>query len=194
MMPFMAKRTFDTFGKRVRVLREDLEWTQECLRKKLQLHGVNIGQSYISEIERSKKLPNGEVIIALAKALQTSADYLLMLTDDHQPRNGDNALSFTVDNAEERRVLGDLVELAQEMSPADRQLLLEIARRFRASRSRRTDSTDTAADNMRQWVAALNVLAKRFDPTGDDSFIEFVAAERPDLAAHFGIFPEQKAM
>lgn len=137
MLSLVNERFFDTFGKRVKVLREDLRLTQEDLRQHLVRFGVEIGQSYLSEIERSKKMPNGEVIVGLAKALRTNADYLLMLTDNADPHNGATAVSIVSEDAEERRVLSELVELAQEVTRPDQNLLLEIVRRFRASHSPR---------------------------------------------------------
>jgi len=137
MLWLVNERFFDTFGKRVKVLREDLGLTQDDIRKNLARLGVEIGQSYLSEIERSKKMPNGEVIVGLAKVLRTSADYLLLLSENADPRNGAATVSIVSEDEEERRVLSELVELAQDVSRPEQSLLLEIVRRFRASNSRR---------------------------------------------------------
>jgi transcriptional regulator with XRE-family HTH domain len=77
----MTRRKRDTFGARLRQLREDADFTQDQLIDRLAAVGVRIGRSYISELERTDKLPNGEVIIGLARALRCSADYLLGLSD-----------------------------------------------------------------------------------------------------------------
>lgn len=69
-------------GKRIKVLRQDLDLTQEELRRQLHLIGVDIHQSYISSLERSSSLPSGEVLAGLARVLHTTTDYLLLLTDD----------------------------------------------------------------------------------------------------------------
>ena len=77
----MRRRRDTTFGGRVRLLREDAELTQDQVTDALAALGVTIGRSYISEIERSKKMPNGEVIAGLARVLRTTADYLLCLSE-----------------------------------------------------------------------------------------------------------------
>ena len=72
----------NTTGKRIRLLRQDLDLTQEELTRRLQLDGVSIGRSYISVLERSDKMPSGEVLAGLARALKTTTDYLLLRTED----------------------------------------------------------------------------------------------------------------
>lgn len=64
----MESRLLNTFGKRLKVLRSDLHLTQLDLIKSLERRcNVSVGQSYISELERTSKIPNGEIIIGLAK-------------------------------------------------------------------------------------------------------------------------------
>ena len=77
----MRRRRDVTFGGRVRILREDAELTQDQLTDALAASGVEIGRSYISAIERSRKMPNGEVIAGLARVLRTTSDYLLGLSE-----------------------------------------------------------------------------------------------------------------
>ncbi len=78
----MAKQFFDTVGKRIRLLRQDLGLNQATLVSELKKQGIEIGSSYISELERTDKVPSGTVLAGLAKVLGTTTDYLLMLTDD----------------------------------------------------------------------------------------------------------------
>lgn len=78
----MEPRLFNTFGKRVRILRQDLKMTQGTLAEELGRRGVDISQSYLSTLEGSDRIPSGEVVAALADVLGTTADYLLMRTDD----------------------------------------------------------------------------------------------------------------
>ena len=42
-------------------------------------YGNAVTPSYISQIEKGDKIPSVDVLVAMAKALDTSADYLLML-------------------------------------------------------------------------------------------------------------------
>lgn len=75
-------KLLNTTGKRIRVLREDLNLTQGEVRHLLKQDGVTVSQSYLSILERSDRVPSGEVIAGLAQVLRTSSDYILMLTDD----------------------------------------------------------------------------------------------------------------
>ena len=81
----MEKRLFDTLGKRVRILRMDLGLRQTDIVRELSRQGVDIGQSYMSVIEGTDRIPSGQVVKALAELLGTSTDYLLMLTEDPNP-------------------------------------------------------------------------------------------------------------
>ncbi len=72
----------NTTGKRIRLLRGDLDLTQEELTRQVKKLGVDVGRSYISILERSDSVPGGEVIRGLAQVLHTTTDYLLLLTDD----------------------------------------------------------------------------------------------------------------
>ncbi len=77
----------DTFGKRLRFLRIDRDIRQKDLADALRRRGVSVGQGYISVLEASKKnrMPNGEVIAGLAQDLQTTSDFLLLLSNDPDP-------------------------------------------------------------------------------------------------------------
>jgi len=81
----MNKQFFDTVGKRIRLLRQDLDLNQAALVSELKKQGIEIGSSYISELERTDKVPSGTVLAGLARVLGTTTDYLLLLTDDPNP-------------------------------------------------------------------------------------------------------------
>lgn len=72
----------NTTGKRIRLLRGDLDLTQEELTRQVKKLGVDVGRSYISILENSDAIPSGEIIQGLARVLHTTTDYLLLLTDD----------------------------------------------------------------------------------------------------------------
>lgn len=72
----MDARFTSTTGKRVRLLRLDLDIKQGDL-----ADTIGVRQSYLSEIEGDKASPSGEIIGKLAKELKTTADYLLLLVD-----------------------------------------------------------------------------------------------------------------
>lgn len=67
-------------GHRLRALREANRLTQEQLAEQIQ-----VGVLQINRWENHKTEPSGETVARLATALNTSADYLLGLTDDETP-------------------------------------------------------------------------------------------------------------
>lgn len=73
----MDAKYFSTTGKRVKLLRAYLELDQGELAERVQIR-----QSYLSQIENDKANPSGEVIAKLAAALNTTADFLLLLSSD----------------------------------------------------------------------------------------------------------------
>ena len=73
----------DTFGKRLKSLRQDKKLTQAELANILSSRGVNISHAWISMIETQPSAnPTTEVLIALADVLETSTDYLLARTHE----------------------------------------------------------------------------------------------------------------
>jgi transcriptional regulator with XRE-family HTH domain len=67
----------EKLAERVRQLREAKDWSQGRLAT---YSGVSRAQ--ISRIESGQRRPSAEVLMKLAKALDTTTDYLLGLTDD----------------------------------------------------------------------------------------------------------------
>lgn len=64
----------------MRVLREELGLTQEELAEK-----IDVSLPQINRYEHGKNNPTSDIIVKIAVALNTSADYLLGLTDDPTP-------------------------------------------------------------------------------------------------------------
>lgn len=72
-----------SFGRRVKLLREDLEIGQLELANQVSAkHGVSFTQSYLSKLESGEKMPGGEIVLALAIELATTTDFLLGRTTD----------------------------------------------------------------------------------------------------------------
>lgn len=69
------------FGRRVRILRDDMKLSQPELAEKVVDQGVSFTQSYLSKLENGEKVPNGEVVMALAAALETTTDFLFFGED-----------------------------------------------------------------------------------------------------------------
>lgn len=73
----------EIFGQRIYELRKDAGETQKFLGE---LIGVKKGQ--ISEIERGNATTSAERIALICEHYKVSADYLLGLTDDPEPKYG----------------------------------------------------------------------------------------------------------
>lgn len=129
----MERQLFNTVGKRIRILRQDLGLSQEGLTYELAQKGVEIGRSYISELERTSKVPSGEVIAGLARVLGTSTDYLLMMTDNPfhvEAASEKNAI--IVDDDFEREKVQQLVNEFSSLSAQDQDMLIDLAARLRS--------------------------------------------------------------
>lgn len=112
----MAGVTYmNTYGKRQRLLRNDLGLTQIQLAELVTAQGVEVGQGYISELERTDKVPLGTVVAAVAKALHTSTDFLLQVTDEHAPRNGNGDIYYSQAAGEAAAIIDDLDEETREV-------------------------------------------------------------------------------
>jgi len=75
-------------AKRIRSRRKTLQLNQESL---AELIGTNQGQ--VSKYENGDNVPSSEVLAALAQALETSADWLLGLSQEIQPDLNETDLS-----------------------------------------------------------------------------------------------------
>lgn len=74
-------------ARRIELLRNRRCWTQIQLAEEMARRGVRITSAWISELEDDKKnrAPSMKVLVALAKALRTTTDFLLLLTNDPNP-------------------------------------------------------------------------------------------------------------
>lgn len=141
----------ETFGKRLRVLRIDRDLSQGNLRDHMEKrHNVAIGETYISELERTAKMPSLEVAAAMARVLDVSIDYLALLIDD--------ALPFRRQPAPEPYFSGEADEVAKlvdAMSAQQRELLLNLARNMASPPSLRARERADIRD-------ALDSIERRF--------------------------------
>lgn len=78
------------YATRIKALRLDQGMSQEDLAE-----AVAISQNQISRYERGANDPTGDVLIALARVLNTSTDYLLGVIDDPSPHITNEDLSPT---------------------------------------------------------------------------------------------------
>lgn len=162
----------NTTGKRVRLLRGDLDLTQEELTRQMEKLGVKIGRSYISLLERSDSLPSGEVLAAMARVLHTTTDYLLLLTDDPlipgEPEEDEDDLDLSDD---ERALIVGL----RALPPADYMSLVEMIGGMINVAQRQRGRTGRAL---------VETPAVRAAP------IPRVPQSRDDLVALLGVLPE----
>ena len=134
----MSEPRFNTFGKRVRLLREDMGLTQGDVVNQLATKGIKMRQSYLSELERTDKTPPGEMVAGLAKVFNTTTDYLLLLNDDPSPPTPVQRQILDLARTEkERELLEELVDLIRDIPEGQQMLALEAVQIIRrASRSR----------------------------------------------------------
>ena len=107
-------------GQRVRMLREDRDWSQIELAKK-----IAINNSVLSRIESGKRDIEDDLLIKFANVFNVSTDYLLGLSDNAQRTNttAQDKFSAALKDSPE------LLEFWQEISQREElQLLFKQAR------------------------------------------------------------------
>jgi transcriptional regulator with XRE-family HTH domain len=151
----------DTFGKRLRVLRIDRDLSQIELRDKMEKVEMPIGETYISELERTSKMPSLEVAAAMAKVLDVSIDYLGLLIEEALPyRRQPTPDPYYSEQADE------IAKLVDSMHPSQRELILSVAKNMlsaptqrQAERAEMRDILDSIArehgDNVRREIEKL---------------------------------------
>lgn len=97
--------TYSIRGERVRRLRDDLQMQQGELAEALRQFGATMNQSHLSQVERNEKGVSVETLGALADILQTSADYLIGLTDEPMPYGDMQEQVLLVEKDPERRAM-----------------------------------------------------------------------------------------
>jgi len=73
------------FGDRLKILREDKNWSREYLAKKLK-----ISYSAISKYETNVRFPDQEILKIISELFKVSTDYLLGNSDIKNPYNEEN--------------------------------------------------------------------------------------------------------
>lgn len=115
----------NTFGKRLRALRQDRGLSQIDLRDRMEKEcGVNIGGAYISELERSDRTPPLATAAAMAKVLNVTLDYLGLLIEDGELSyvRSDEAVSYITPEADQ------VAQLVDTMRAEERAILFNLAR------------------------------------------------------------------
>lgn len=141
----------DTVGKRIRVLRQDLDLSQVQLANELRKLGIDITNGYISELESRDKVPSGKVITGLARVLGTTTDYLLMLTEDNELPDDEpfgavmdgNRIVYEVPSDATRQLAQRLLTVFSELTDAERAYVVSIADQLRTLNHPRIIGDDT---------------------------------------------------
>ena len=114
----MVAMTTPIKGNRVRSLREAMQLSQEDLARAVNRLVGGVNQSSISNVENETRGLRVDALVALTLALQTSADYLLGLTDDPQPRSAlMNQVALVEHDPVRRQYLQQLFTAIQELPP-----------------------------------------------------------------------------
>lgn len=82
----MRTALFGSTGRRLRVLRSDFGLSVNGVVDLLRGFGVEVSPTTVRRYESDDTAPPGDVLAGLARVLGTTADYLVMLTDDPMPR------------------------------------------------------------------------------------------------------------
>ena len=120
------KRLADYIGLTVRRLRQEREFTLQALADE-----SGISKSYLGDIEKGRKNPTTDVIEAVAQALEVPPRRLLYhaALDEEDPFLEPEQLTLEPDGEESAEVR-ELGQLARRLRPADRRLVVELARRL----------------------------------------------------------------
>ncbi len=100
--------------------------------------GVRLRQSYLSQLERGDKTPTGEIVAGIAKVLNTTTDYLLLMNDDPAPALSiEQQIRAQARTDKERELFEELIELIRGMPSEQQQLALDAVQLIRkAGRAR----------------------------------------------------------
>jgi len=159
-------------GNRLRQMREEAGWTLEYVSDQLRGLGVDVGGGQLGHIERGVRQPSIEVMRGLAHLLDTSADYLLGLTD--------NAMSAEDMETELRRggLGGRLGDVFQSLSLPRREAVMLVAQGLAA-----LEQTERHAEGIPVEVYALaNVLIEQVGMARADRMLDDLASKHPHLA------------
>lgn len=135
-------RGLEVFGERLRALREGLGLGQLELAKKVKEHLGDTSNAYQSQIgnmekQNSNSLPSVPVLRALAVILETNTDYLLGLTNDDRPAGDlDDQVVVVVEDADERRIVQEMVEAVANASHDEKLYIAGLVRRLTPKKPR----------------------------------------------------------
>lgn len=126
-----------SFGERVKLLRRELNLTQEGLAKKL-----NSSRSTIAGYETEGKQPDYDTLKFIANFFNVSIDYLLGETDIRQP-----AIDIIKDQKKTDSALDEISEEIRNLSPESQEELKKLIDLYKfKDMHKRNDDVETAND------------------------------------------------
>lgn len=167
MLGVMSKQQDEmlrSFGRRFQLLRQDKDLSQTAIAAMLQGYGITITPSHLSLVEKNKRNVSVDLLVALARLLETSTDYLLVLTDDPSPPDKSDVVPYLSREAD------DMAQLMDSLPPETRRMLLSAAHAWVAHERQRI------AD---EWVSLLSAIERS---VGRDKRREIEAALMRDGA------------
>ncbi len=127
----------ESTGGRIKALRRREGLTQKGLAILLQQEkGIEVGVSFLSQIESGTKSPSIDLVGALADVLRTSVDFLLLRSADAAPP-GESAIVVQAGTPGEARAIRSLLDEFMAVEPEDRELIADMVRLFARAISRR---------------------------------------------------------
>jgi transcriptional regulator with XRE-family HTH domain len=179
-----------TFGKRVRLLRQERGWSQVQLSIEVEKFGASAKSAWISELENSEenKFPSPEVIIAFAEALATTTDFLMLRSDNPEPSNSTPELHWSQEADEAGRLIDSLPDEAwRKMALVEVQKVADEWREIRRQDAelvelvRRVEKSGgaVAAAIVQNYITArLDALSRRSDRS---RVVDKLSDERTDI-------------
>lgn len=125
IMDMAVDSFFDTMGKRIRILRDDRKMNQTEMANRMGEFGQRVDPSYLSQIERDDKAPSLPVFKAIVQVLESTADYLLLLTDEPDAPGDDEKETWS----EVTRAVADVIDTLPE---AKRLEVMDVVRAMAA--------------------------------------------------------------
>lgn len=154
----VMNKSIKVVGDRVSELRKALGYSQSEFAMALNNRfGASVKQSAISHIEAGRKQPSIELLGGMAIVLETTADYLLGLSDNEKrPGNHSQGDEITLTVEDEKR-RGELYEMA---------IILKAMLRARSDHTTGHSAQGSAAKKERMLLAglALGCLHRRWIP------------------------------
>lgn len=106
-------------GDRIRELRQALGMSQMDVCEELRRRGIEVQQSWLSQVEQGKGGLKASALSALAATLECSTDYLLGVTDDPSARVDLENQVLLIEQDPERRAYVQQIFIGVAKLPAD---------------------------------------------------------------------------